>query len=410
MTGAAPRHIVVVGAGAAGLTVVRELRRLGFAGQLTVVGEEPHLPYDRPPLSKHVLTGAWAPERASLVGEDEWIALEVSGLLATRATSLATRPLAVTLADGRTVEGEAVVIATGCRPRVPRWAVGVAGVHTLRSLDDAGRLRAVFTAGGPVVVVGGGFLGLEVTAAARALGVEVTLLSRGLPLGSVLTPAMARELVAVHTGRGTRIHSESSVESAVTDATGRLSGLKLSDGSTMPARTVVVAVGAQPVTEWLADSGLPVAEGVLCGPHGLVAPGVYACGDVASWLNTALGARMRPEHRLAATEQASVVAQHIMGMDVTWDAVPFWWSDQGEGLRLQGYGWTSSSHAVCLYSRSVAERRFVALYADDSRIVGALGWNSPVALRDARAGIGTRRQTRQDDASAVRLGRVDTTR
>jgi NADPH-dependent 2,4-dienoyl-CoA reductase/sulfur reductase-like enzyme len=382
----APRHVAVVGAGVAGLTVMQELRRLGYAGRLTVVGAEPHLPYDRPVLSKQVLLGEWPVERAYLTTQGEWEALGIEEWHTEPAIELDAVRRVVRLRDGGTVEADAVVVASGCRPRIPGFAAGARGVRVLRSIDDCLRLRDALAEGPRVAVVGGGFLGLELASAARTMGAHVELVTRKPPLERVLPPELSAELRAMHEEQGTVVHCGFDVERLVAGA-GDVDVLHLSNGEVIHAELVVAAVGVEPNLEWLRSSGLDISDGLECDDGGRVAAGIYCCGDVAHWWNPALGRRMRFEHRVPAVEQATVVARNLLGERASWTSLPFWWTDQAGG-RLQGYGLTVSELEFTAHSGSIGERRFVGLYLDRGSVVGAVGFNSPKELRQARQLIG----------------------
>jgi len=378
-----PDRVAVVGAGVAGLTVMQELRRLGYAGRLTVVGAERHLPYDRPMLSKQVLLGEWPVERAYLTTPGEWEALGIERWHAEPAVGLDLARRVVRLGDGGEVEADAVVVASGCRPRIPDFARDQPAVRVLRSIDDCLRLRDALAAQPRVAVVGGGFLGLELASAARTVGAHVELITRTLLLERVLPPELSAELGAMHVEQGTVMRYGVDVSRLAASADGAASTLHLSNGEVIDADLVVAAVGAEPNLEWLSGSGLEIADGIECDEGGRVAEGIYCCGDVAAWWSPAWRRRMRFEHRVAAFEQASVVARNLLGERANWTSLPFWWSDQA-GARLQGYGLTSTELEFRTHSGSIGERRFVGVYLDRGSVVGVVGLNSPKELRQAR--------------------------
>lgn len=391
-------HVVVVGASLAGVRAVETLRHGGFAGGITFIGAEAHLPYDRPPLSKKLLAGEWEPERITLRKPEAFAELDVVWRLGVPATSLDTAARRIHLADGTTETYDGLVIATGAAPiRLPGQP-DVEGVHTLRTLDDALGLRAELTPGRRVVVIGAGFIGLEAAATARAKGCEVTVLE-GLtaPLVRGLGVAMGQAIAAVHERNGVTIRCEVRVEALETDASGtRVTGVRLSDGAVIPADTVLVGIGVRPSTAWLDGAeGIEVRDGVVCDASLAVGPqGVVAAGDLVRWPNRAFGdpergEEMRVEHWTNAAEQGAAAARTLMalgsGHEATpYAAIPFFWSDQFDA-RIQFLGRSSADDDVEVGFGSVDDARFVALYSRDGVLRGALGVSSPRALMPLKA-------------------------
>lgn len=381
MTGA-PRQVVVVGASAAGLTTAETLRKRGYDGDITLVGQEPHLPYDRPPLSKQVLAGTWAPERVRLRDAGKLDELGATLLLGQRATGLDVAARRVSLAGGGVLGYDALVIATGVRPRdLP--GIAMAGVHRLRTLDDALALRAGLLDGPEVVVVGAGFLGAEVAAAARGMGLAVTLVDPlPVPMQRQFGHRVGRLIGELHRAHGTQVRCGTGVARFVGSG-GRVVGVELADGAVLAADLVVVAVGSTPATAWLTGSGLSVGDGVECDENCRAAPGVHAAGDVASWHNPQFGVRMRLEHRMNATEQGMAVAAAVLGEGRPFAPVPYFWTDQYDA-RIQAYGIFPEGARLHVLDGDLGERRFVAAYLQDDVVVGVLGWNHPRRLREAR--------------------------
>ncbi|MFJ5291981.1 NAD(P)/FAD-dependent oxidoreductase [Streptomyces sp. NPDC088348] len=382
-----PARIAVVGASAAGLGVVEGLRREGYAGGLTLIGDEPHLPYDRPPLSKQLLTGEWGSDRLGLRGAAAIEALGLDLRLGTKAVALDTRSREVRLDRGGAVGYDALVVATGAAPRWLAGTRGVAGVHVLRTLEDALGFRAELRPGVRLVVVGAGFLGAEAAAVARGAGAEVTMVTdAALPLGDVLGPVLGGMLAGVHVEHGVRIVSGTRAGTVLADH-GRATGVRLTDGRVLDADAVLVAVGAVPNVGWLAGSGVPLGDGVECDATLYAGSGVWAAGDVANWPHPRTGSRIRIEHRTNAAEQGIAVARNILagpGRAVPFDPVPYVWSDQ-YGLRLQIYGRTRGTDTVRIVEGAPEDRKLVALYADGGRVRGVVGVNMPRATRGYRA-------------------------
>ncbi|MFB7494456.1 NAD(P)/FAD-dependent oxidoreductase [Streptomyces sp. NPDC056161] len=390
MTG--PAQVVVVGASAAGLATVEGLRRRGFTGRLTLIGEEADVPYDRPPLSKQVLSGAWEPERLRLRPPEALSALDLDLRLGQRAVALDTGRRQVVLAGGERVGYDQAVVATGVRARRLPGAGACEGVHVLRTLRDALDLRAALGVGRRLVVVGGGFIGAEVAAVARQAGCEVTLVTdTAVPMGTALGTEVGGMLAEVHAERGVRIATGSVVE-GVLARDGRATGVRLADGRTLDADALLVGIGARPNVEWLADSGLPTGDGVECDATLYAGNGVWAAGDVASWPDGATGRRLRVEHRTNAGEQGLAVARNILagpGAATAFTTVPYVWSDQYD-LKIQIHGQTRGADEFRVVDGGLAERRFTALYGAKGQVCAAVGVNMTKPLRALRALVAAR--------------------
>ncbi|WP_075734891.1 NAD(P)/FAD-dependent oxidoreductase [Streptomyces acidiscabies] len=370
---------LIVGASAAGLAAAETLRREGYEGTITLVGDEPHAPYDRPPLSKQVLAGEWPPERVRLRTPEELGGLELR--LGSPATSLDTEARVVLLGDGSEIEYDGLVIATGVRPRrLP----GTGPQHVMRTLDDSLRLQARLRSGRRLVVVGAGFLGAEVASVARMLGAEVVLLEPApVPLAHAVGEDVGRMLTEAHREHGVDLRCGVSVTETCEG------GVRLADGGEIEADDVLVAIGALPNTEWLNNSGLTLDSGVVCDEYCAAAPGVYAAGDVARWHNPLFGTPMRIEHRTNAAEQGMAAARNLLnpGAPKAFAPVPYFWSDQYD-MKVQAFGYLRGHDGVAVVDGSLAERRFIAAYRKGDRLVGALGVGMPPkAIRQWRQSI-----------------------
>ena len=373
--------VVVVGAGLAGMKTVEALRTGDYAGRITMIGAEPHEPYDRPPLSKQVLRGERDPvylSRSDLVGD-----LNVEVRLGVSAVALDAHE--VVLDDGARVPFDQAVIATGARVRTLPGLPQLAGVHSLRTLDDCLRLRADLRPQARLVVVGGGFIGCEVAASARAIGVEVTVVEpQSAPLVGPLGPELAAELVEVHAEHGTQIRSGVGVRTL--RGTDRVDGVQLEDGTTLDADVVVVGVGVRPETDWLTGSGVAVADGVVTDEHLLTSlPDVYAAGDLARWYDLRTGEQARSEHWTNATETAEVAAANILGGHVVHSPVPYFWSDQ-YGIKIQSLGWTAHSDERRVLTVGPKRKR-VVLYGREGRLWGVAGLSASAIVRGQHEAI-----------------------
>lgn len=384
-TAPALRRIVVVGASLAGLSALEVLRQEGYEGELVAVGAETTLPYDRPPLSKQVLQGAWEPEQTALRDAAHYEWLEVDWRLGRRAVALDLAARAVELDGGEPLPFDALVIATGAAPRTLPGTPPLAGVHVLRTLEDCLALRKELEGGPRVCVVGAGFIGAEVAASCRARGLEVTVLEAlPAPLSRALGEDMGAACAALHRDHGVDLRCGVGV--AGFDGSGRVERVRLADGGAVEAEVVVVGVGVSPETGWLESSGLPLANGVVCDETcATPAPGVVAAGDVARWPNPLFGEEMRVEHWTNAVEQGGAAARRLLagpGEARPFAPVPYFWSDQYDvKIQLVGHPGPEELRVV---DGSVEEHRFVALYGRGGRLVAALAFNRPRPLMGYR--------------------------
>ncbi|MCY0939862.1 NAD(P)/FAD-dependent oxidoreductase [Streptomyces antarcticus] len=377
-----PRSIVIVGASLAGLRTAEALRTAGFAGSLTIVGDEPYLPYDRPPLSKDVLTAQDPAQFTALPLPD---GLDARWQLGRPAVRLDPRARTVTLADGTRLPYDAVVIATGStartwparRPPLPR------GVFTLRGWQDAVALRAELAPGRKLAVIGAGFLGGEVAAAARARGLDVTLIeSAAQPLERAVGTVAGGFVATMHREAGIDLRTHTTVSGFLATDDGRITGVRLSDHSELPVDAAVLALGAVPATGWLADSGLALEGGVHCDaylrallPDGTAVPGVVAAGDVTRVPHPlAGGAPVTLGHWTNAVEQAASAAHTLLHPDEPepFSGIPSFWSDL-HGARIRSVGLPGlADEARIAEHELVGERRLEVSYHKEGHLIGAL--------------------------------------
>jgi len=375
------RRIVIVGASLAGLRAAEALRDRGFDGELTLIGDEPHRPYDRPPLSKQVLQGAWEPEQTFFRKKDGYDALALDMRLGVRAVSLDLRARRVALADGTFADYDRLIIATGARVRTLSAIAPRAGLLALRGLDDAIVLRRAMMDAPRVAIVGAGFIGLEVAASCRARGLPVTVIEAlPVPLSPILGSTFGDMVAAMHRDHGVDLRTGV----VVTDVLGesRVAGVALSDGSRIDADVVVVGIGVTPNTEWLERSGLTIDNGIVCNGSGEAAPDVYAAGDVARVANRWHGDSPRIEHWTNAVEQAVHAAENALAgpaASTSFSSVPYFWSDQYD-RRIQFIGGGPPHDEIVIVDGSLADRRLTALYRRGDRLVACLALNQPRAL------------------------------
>ncbi|WP_340539263.1 NAD(P)/FAD-dependent oxidoreductase [Nocardioides sp. GXZ039] len=382
-------RVVIVGGSLGAAKTAQGLRERGFDGDIVVLTEEHVLPYDRPPLSKAYLAGVSDVEDLLLLDADWYRDHDVEVRLGARATGLDPERRVVLLEDDE-VGYDELVIATGSRPRRLPYGAGLAGVHELRSLADADRLRAAAATAERAVVIGGGFVGFEVASTLSDRGPAVTVLEAAVaPLARILDTRTASVLVEHARANGVTVRCGTGVADIVGDETDSVRAVVLADGTEIPADLVVVGIGAQPNVEWLEGSGLPVdAGGLHADDTGRVAPGVWAVGDVSAWRN-ADGAAERHEHWTHAGDQARAVAQNIAeGTDRIVAGVPYAWSDQF-GLRINIVGEPHLADEV--RHLSAAPGDLVALHAINGTFVGACIVGQPRLTAQSRAWAGQRK-------------------
>lgn len=371
------RTVAVVGASLAGLSAARSLRQRGYDGRLVVIGDEPHRPYDRPPLSKEFLAGTLGEADLALEQDDE--ELQAEWVLGVCATGLDRAERAVRLADGREIRADGVVIATGAAARTLPGTDGLAGVHVLRTLDDARALRDELARGGRLVVIGGGFVGAEVASTAYALGLDVTVVEVApTPLAGPLGKTMGGVVSALHSDHGVRLLCGVGVKGLGGER--RVEAVLLEDGRSIPADTVVVGVGARPSVEWLQGSGIALDNGVKCGADGRTSvAGVVAVGDCANWYDPRTGSHRRVEHWTGALERPDAAVAALLAYGATEPGVPrppYFWSDQ-YGVRIQFVGHAAGADSVTVEEGSTDDRSFLAVYRRAGRPVAVLGMNQP---------------------------------
>jgi len=376
--------VLIVGAGTAGLTVAETLRRRGYVGSIRLIGAESHRPYDRPPLSKQVLSGQWEPNRTQLRPPADLDALELRLDLGLTATSADTADHTVSLEDGSVAGYRTLVVATGLRPRTLGWS-GTPGVHSVYTLEDSLALRQQLLTARDVVVVGAGVLGCELAATARSMGARVAIVEPAeSPMQRLVGTELGARVRELHEARGVALHTASAVRDLVIDA-GRVRGVDIGT-QTVPADTVIVAVGAAPATAWLAGSGLDLADGVVCASTCRAAKDVYAVGDVARWFHRDYGAHVRYENRTNAAEQGMLVARNIMGEELEYAPIAYCWTDQYD-VKIQVYGVVAPEATIEMIVDEPGHNRFVARAIANGRPTGVIGWNHPKATREARRQI-----------------------
>jgi 3-phenylpropionate/trans-cinnamate dioxygenase ferredoxin reductase component len=368
---------VVVGASLAGLSAVRALRQQGFDGRVVLLGDEPHLPYDRPPLSKGFLLGTVSRSKLELADDAELDALDVERRFGTPATGLRPADRVVVIGEAELV-ADHVVLATGSRPRALRGTQPLPGVHLLRTLDDAVALRDVLVPGVRLAVVGAGFIGSEVASAARTLGADVTVIELlDVPLSLPLGEQMGSVCAALHAANGVDLRTGVGV--AGLRGQDHVTGVELSDGSVVDADLVLVGVGAAPVTEWLDGSGLAIDNGVLTDAAGLTSvPHVAAVGDVARPAGPWTAVPTRVEHWTNALENPARTITALLGGGVDVMAgprAPYFWSDQ-YGVMIQFAGHREPGDPVRVVEGSPEEGSFVAVYDHGDEMSAVIAMNA----------------------------------
>jgi NADPH-dependent 2,4-dienoyl-CoA reductase/sulfur reductase-like enzyme len=403
-------HVVVVGAGLGGLRTVEFLRAEGFPGRISLVGDEPHEPYDRPPLSKQILAGQW-PEQRAVLHHGALADLDVS--LHLGAAAVGVDHAAVELTDSTRLHYDALVVATGVRPRRLPGQPDHPELHVLRTLEDCRGLRDSLSRARSVLVVGAGFIGAEVAATARMAGLEVTMLEAlPVPFARVLGEQMGQLCARLQADHGVTVRCgvrlEGFLDTSLTMSDNGHGGIavRLADGSVVRADCGVVGVGTVIDGGWLTGLGVPADGGLLCDATGLVegTGNVYAVGDIAAWRHPRVGDRPRIEHWTSATEQAAVVAQRIAGKQITRhaDVVPYFWSDQ-YGLTLQLVGRCDLATSVeVLHDPGMIKGTVAGYFADDA-LVAVLAFQAPRLFNRYRKLVATGASEREVRSTAAEL-------
>ena len=370
--------VVIVGASLAGIRCAGSLRRSGFEGSITLVGDEAHRPYDRPPLSKQYLNGDWDVDRLQLVKPDMWDDLDLALHTSNPAVRLDVDTTSVALADGSVVSGDAIVLATGARPRTLARSDALAGVHVLRTLDDASALRSELEGEAKnVVVIGAGFIGAEAAATAHLAGHKVTIIEAGaVPMERGLGPVIGTICGDLHREEGVDLRLSTGVRSLLGD--NAIAGVELDDGSVLAADVVVIGIGVVPNTEWLDDSGLTIDNGIVANEFCEAAPNIYVAGDVARWTNPMFdGELMRVEHWENAVEQGNYVGRRIAGTETeAFAPVPWFWSDQ-YSYKIQLAGRPLGTDDMKIIDGTIEEKRFAAIFGRNGMLTGVFGLNRP---------------------------------
>jgi 3-phenylpropionate/trans-cinnamate dioxygenase ferredoxin reductase component len=376
------KGVVIVGGGLAAARTAEQLRRAGYAGPLTIVSDEVHLPYDRPPLSKEVLRSEV--DDVTLKPREFYDEHDITLRLGSAATGLDAAAQTVTLDDATTLGYDELVIATGLVPRrIPAFP-DLDGIRVLRSFDESLALRKHASAALRAVVVGAGFIGCEVAASLRGLGVEVVLVEpQPAPLAAVLGAQIGELVARLHRAEGVDVRTEVGVAEVRGDK--HVDTVVLTDGTEVTADLVVVGIGSRPATEWLEGSGVEVDNGVICDAAGRTSvPNVWALGDVASWRD-ATGHQVRVEHWSNVAEQARVVVPAMLGQETPSNVVvPYFWSDQYD-VKIQCLGEPLATDTVHLVEDD--GRRFLAYYERDGVVAGVVGGGMPGKVMKTRAKI-----------------------
>lgn len=383
--------VVIVGASIAGVRTAQALRGAGYDDRVVLVGAEPELPYDKPPLSKALLAGSTDVDRVRLLTAPDAVAAGIELRLGSAAVALDPAARVVTLADGARISYNQLVVATGVAARPSQWG-DPPGLHLLRSMDDCLRLRAALVPGTHLVVVGGGFIGAEVAATARGLGLDVTVVDPlPVPTGRIVGHKVGTHLTAMHAEHGVTTRFGTGVEAV--EPAGNGLRVRLTDGSVLDAGCVVVGIGAVPNDGWLGSSGLLVRDGLVCDEfcRAVHRDDVYGVGDIARWYHPRHREHRRVEHWTNAVEQAAVVAHNITHGDAPrpYAPVEYVWSDQYD-WKIQICGHPAGDEPAVVVGEPGRARPFAALYAShDETLAAAVTVNWPRAQVACRRGLRT---------------------
>jgi len=378
------QRAVIVGTGVAGVNAAAGMRAAGYDGHIVLIGDEPELPYRRPPLSKEILRGDKSMGEIRIKPEQWYSDQAIEILTGTTVTAIDPGSQTVHFADSTsTLRFDRLLLATGGTARV---MPGVENVTTLRSAADVPAIQAQLVAGEQVMIIGAGLIGSEIAASARSLGCEVTLLeSTSLPLPRLLPPVLGQAYVGLHKDHGTELRTDVTITDI--SRVGAQTTVSAADGRSWSAAHVILAIGMEPSVELAQRARLAVNNGIVVDFGGqTAAQNIYAAGDVANLPSHAFGRRHRVEHWQHAQNHGTAVGRAMAGEDMSFDEVPWCWSEQ-YGTNLQVAGWPSSAHDVFIRG-SLDERDFSAFFLDGTTLVGAVAIGRPAEIRSARKLIG----------------------
>jgi NADPH-dependent 2,4-dienoyl-CoA reductase/sulfur reductase-like enzyme len=389
----APESIVIAGGGLAGATAARTLRTEGFSGRITIIGAESQPPYLRPPLSKDYLLGTSGEDAVEIVPESWYARNDVDLRLGVSVTAIHPQSQAVELSDGDTLGYGSLLLATGALPRnlqIP--GTGFEGVTTFRTLGDSRRLRETLASGGRnVVMVGSGWIGMELAAAASSYGNRVTLLGlEDVPLSGAIGPELGAFFQSLHESRGVRFRLAASAVEIRGDA-GRATAVVTDSGEEVPADVVVIAVGVSPETALAASAGLELQNGVLTDASlRTSSAGIFAAGDVANALHPFTGEHHRSEHWSNALNGGKVAAKAMLGQPAVLDAVPYFYTDQFDvSMEYSGFPTLAAGTAPVIRG-SLGDREFIAFWQRDGKVVAGMTVNRPRNQKAIKALITSR--------------------
>ena len=368
------QNFVIVGASLAGAKAAETLRGQGFEGRIILLGEEPVRPYERPPLSKGYLRGEEEFDSAAVHQVDFYDTNEIELRTSTVATVIDSRLSEIELLGGERIRYDRLLLATGAFPkRLSIPGSDLSGIHYLRTLSDSDALRQAIDKTTPVVVIGAGWIGAEVAASARQLGADVALVElESVPLKRVLGEEVGKIYKDLHADHGVKLHFGIGIDSI--RGKGKVEEVVLSDGTKLPAGVVVVGVGVAPRTELAQSAGLKLDNGIVTDEYlSSSIPGIFAAGDVANAFYPAYGQNIRLEHWSAALNQGPIAAKNMLGENIPYDKIPFFYSDQYD-FGMEYRGWTTSFDKVVLRG-DVSKREFIAFWMHHGKVASAMNAN-----------------------------------
>ncbi|OAV51051.1 NAD(P)/FAD-dependent oxidoreductase [Enteractinococcus helveticum] len=366
---------LIIGAGAAGLAAAEALAERGWDGNITLVGAENHLPYDRPPLSKALLSGSAEFDFVRLCTHEELADNNITLVLGTSAVRMDSTHQTVELDDGTNLEYDKLIIATGVDARQLPATEGIDSAISLRTFEDSMKFREELQSGRDVLVVGAGFIGLEVAATAVSKGCKVHVVEPATGVLYGKFPAVLSDRIQEsHEEKGVEFHFGQVVETW-NAADSKLESVVLSDGTVLRADAALVGIGTLPATSWLEGSGLIVENGIVCDARGIAGDNIYAIGDVSNWFHPIIGENRRIEHRLSAAEQAQIVAAQLTGTDTAPLDLPFFWTDQYQE-KWQAYGYIDCEADIEIVLDDRENNKLVAVLRKDGQLEAVIGKNA----------------------------------